>query len=220
MKVFQYLCLMVSLLICSSESNASTGVFAVLDGGVSYAEKFKDKEGRDDYFNKRPRSAPVYKAKVGYRFNEYLRTYVSVAQIGQHKFTHVQDSGEVNSQKVSSTVGMLNVNYDLVFARLKDFTPYLTLGVGAARNKAGNYDVSSLGYISGKKKTNFAWTVGLGGNFDITKTFFMDLSYQYYDLGKVTTSNQALINGNVGGTDPVKTKFKTNAFTMGLGMNF
>jgi len=204
MKVFQYLCLVVSLLVCSSESKASTGAFAVLDGGVSYAEKFKDKEGRDDYFNKRPRSAPIYTAKMGYRFNQYLRTYVSVAQIGQHKFTHVQDSGEVNSQKVSSTVGMLNLNYDLVFARLKDFTPYLTLGMGAARNKAGNYTNSSGSYISGKKKTNFAWSVGVGGNFDITKTFFMDLSYQYYDLGKVTTSNQAFINGELMETDPVR----------------
>lgn len=63
------------------------------------------------------------------------------------------------------------------------------------------------------KKTGFAWNVGLGGMYNISSDFGIDLAYRYRDLGKVK------IGKDTAGKD-VSKKLKSHNVTVGVVYKF
>lgn len=123
---------------------------------------------------------------------------------------------------------MANVYYD--FRNSSSFTPYVSAGVGASFNKlnVSERDSSAVSGNASDKKTDFAWSLGLGVNYEINKNLDLDLAYRYMDLGKVdTTVAYAWAGQYTGGTlfngatvSDYEAKLKTHDFTVGLRYKF
>jgi len=71
----------------------------------------------------------------------------------------------------------------------KTIIPYVTAGVGIARNKAGDFVSLDTITLKGKTNTSFVWNVGAGVKYNLNRNFALDLSYRYIDLGSIKTDN-------------------------------
>lgn len=175
-------------------------------GWFDAANEFKAHEPEDgtqfSYVKKKPKGDPavVPNILVGYRFNEYFSADIN-AQYRKFKYEAIRDlDGGINkfkqqfNQEVKNYSLFLNANLGVPTGTL--FTPYVTAGIGYARNSGDLASVVTnlntgkvdpdLGFKSpGKKTNNFAWNAGLGAKVKVNKNFDLDLSYRYLDLGKV-----------------------------------
>ena len=106
-----------------------------------------------------------------------------------------------NYVKVKSYVAMANLYYDI--GEYDGFTPYVMVGAGVAKNKAGKVNGSGFDSeqpaenvsisVPGATKSNFAYKVGLGSRYELSEEVSLDLRYQFVNLGKFKTgSTQAL----------------------------
>ena len=82
-----------------------------------------------------------------------------------------------------------NVYYDINTGT--KFIPYVGAGIGVGfirtKNSVEFYEGSdwySSGDIGSKTVTNFAWNIGLGLGYEITKNVALDVGYRFADLGK------------------------------------
>ncbi len=150
------------------------------------------------------KKSAIFGIEGGYKMNENFRFGLGLNFANGMKF---KDDGNLKDSKVKSLILETNAYYDI--ADFNGFTPYLTAGVGVARNKVsgGNTSDSSsdssgevnggpndtkpkgniLSNTDGKslKKTGLAWNIGFGGMYNIDPEFGVDLAYRYRDLGKV-----------------------------------
>ena len=150
-----------------------------------------------------------------------------------------KDDGTLKDAKVKSLILETNAYYDI--ADFNGFTPYLTAGVGVARNKLSSATTVSAGTIKGTaiptgstagnafagsgssttsgssskslKKTGFAWNIGFGGMYNINPEFGVDLAYRYRDLGKVKI-------GKDSSNKDVSKKLKSHNVTVGVVYKF
>lgn len=86
---------------------------------------------------------------------------------------------------------MVNTYYD--FDTGTNFTPYVSLGVGAAFLKYERTGLVSSGDndnadINSKSKTRFAYAAGIGGNYKITDSWSADIVARYTYGGKISVS--------------------------------
>lgn len=128
---------------------------------------------------------------------------------------------------VKSQSLMANVYYD--FKNTSDFTPYVSAGIGASFNKLDVTEYQAVYATSANdKKTDFAWSVGVGVNYALDKDLDLDLGYRYVDLGKVNASTLVAWNGSydgvtsfVGATaSDYEAKLKSHDFSIGLRYKF
>jgi opacity protein-like surface antigen len=157
------------------------------------------------------KKSAIFGIEGGYKMNENFRFGLGLNFANGMKF---KDDGTLKDAKVKSLILETNAYYDI--ADFNGFTPYLTAGVGVARNKLSSATTVSAGTIKGTaiptgstggnvfagsgssttsgssskslKKTGFAWNVGFGGMYNIDPEFGVDLAYRYRDLGKVKIS--------------------------------
>jgi len=145
------------------------------------------------------KKSAIFGIEGGYKMNENFRFGLGLNFANGMKF---KDDGPQKGAKVSSVILETNAYYDI--ADFNCFTPYLTAGVGVARNKkvsgARNVDggpnnttpkgniISTTTDSKSLKKTGFAWNIGFGGMYNIAPEFGVDLAYRYRDLGKVKIS--------------------------------
>jgi len=61
----------------------------------------------------------------------------------------------------------------------KQFEPYIMGGLGAAWNKA-----DSTAVTKGDSKVSFAWTLGAGIGYRLSRCWDLDLGYRFADLGE------------------------------------
>lgn len=97
-----------------------------------------------------------------------------------------------------SVVTMLNLSANM--GSLGRFTPYVTAGIGYAKNSfkiKGN--IYSYNYNSSEASTNnFAYKLGLGTKISLTESFDLDFRYQFMDLGKYKTGSCKIGQQNFG----------------------
>lgn len=127
-----------------------------------------------------------------------LRTEVEYTRNGNAKksrsYREESDDYEYSEKfdiKLKSQALLFNAYYD--FDTQTAFTPYIGFGLGFARLKGTmsyNYeDAYEETNISGSKnRTNFAWQIGAGIAYDISKNVAIDLGYRYMDYGKLSTN--------------------------------
>jgi opacity protein-like surface antigen len=92
---------------------------------------------------------------------------------------------------------MVNVYYDL--GQLGGFVPYVGAGVGLAYNRMADYSLpwaSTTPYaVHGANDLSLAWSLMVGGGYQISDRAIIDLGYRYIDFGSAATAR----NDNWGG---------------------
>ena len=185
------------------------------DAGVQiFGKKFKGKQDGPYFDAKKPDESMILSFGGGYKFTDNLRTDLSFA------YSEAKVESFPINHKVKSYTLFLNGYYD--FKVSDTFTPYVTAGVGLARNKSGDlrYAVpgpqSDISY-KGKTKNNFAWNAGLGVQMNVAKNLDVDLGYKYLDLGKTQFEDghkpHLVFPGD-------KIKMKSHRITLGVVCNF
>jgi opacity protein-like surface antigen len=165
---------------------------------------------------------------VGYQVNNWFRFDVTGEYRGGSQFQSlyvINDVGNTGTGtfagkgptqladfyrgSISSLVGLFNGYADL--GTWYGITPYVGAGVGLARNTLsgmtdqgvvtiGGVSGPSGGYFSDGSKTNFAWALMAGLDFNVTQNLKLELGYRYLDLGKYGSGGSNCLNGTgVGG---------------------
>jgi outer membrane protein OmpA-like peptidoglycan-associated protein len=168
---------------------------------------------------------------VGYRFSPLFRSDVTLDYIPS---LHVSGhnsllTGVSNSADLSALVGLLNGYLDLDGLKpgmLGPLQPYLTAGLGIARDDLGRTTYSATGLPSGaltqngSTRTNFAWGVGAGVGYALTSNLTIDLAYKYLDLGEMRTGSVGTVFGASIATTPIKADLQVHTVMLGLRFAF
>jgi opacity protein-like surface antigen len=142
----------------------------------------------------------VLDMSIGYLWNEWLRTEISLAYRpgfefeGKSNFSQVDtDFAQTVEADLKSFSGMLvGIVKPLALFGLEKWTvePILTAGLGFAHNSIDSmvytFPSTTTTTPSGDH-TDFAWTVGAGFAYALTDNIDVELLYRYSDLGEVRT---------------------------------
>jgi len=173
---------------------ATEDYFVQFNGGYAHGMKSVKGSNSANSFNSTGKSA-LYGLEAGYKFNDNFRASLSFDYLPGFEASATTQPGVTASKtKVKSYALMLNGYYDI--ADFSGFTPYLTAGIGAARNKTGSTSITG-GTVSGATKNSFAAKAGLGVKYDINSSFAVDLRYQFQYLGAFKTSSYTSTAGNI-----------------------
>jgi opacity protein-like surface antigen len=91
---------------------------------------------------------------------------------------------------VKSHALMLNAYWDL--GNHRGFVPYVGAGIGIARNEMSNVYFTNSPFFNevlGQDKTNFAWSLMAGVEYQFSNRWSMDMGYRYIDLGSAVSDN-------------------------------
>ncbi|MCV6638212.1 outer membrane protein [Candidatus Albibeggiatoa sp. nov. NOAA] len=128
-------------------------------------------------------------------------------------------SFSVNSQMDAMTF-MANVLYD--FDLDSPIMPYVKAGIGVAKIDTDvTLDIQptfsqfgiGLWHYPDNDDTNFAWSLGFGARYAFQDNLYLDLEYQYMDMGEAAT--QVDVNG-----DHVEADLKSHEITVGISYRF
>jgi len=152
---------------------------------------------------------------VGYEWNSWLRFDATAEYRAKARVTALGTYQPVTPGPVfvdqyegnlKSWVFLANGYVDL--GTWDCFTPFVGAGVGGAWNTIANFtDVSptvpggggsSFGIGRNVSQWNMAWALYAGVTYNVTKTFKVDMTYRYLNLGSV--QNTIDCNGGCGGT--------------------
>jgi opacity protein-like surface antigen len=159
-------------------------------------------------------SSPLFDLGVGYQFNNWFRTDVTVQYRGRANFhgsasttafagSALEDNFTASK---SETVVMANGYVDL--GTWWCVTPYIGAGIGASYNRISDFRDDGFGndfgvarpvsfvYASDAGKWNFAWALHAGLGYKVTPDATVELGYSYMNLGDATTG----VNANFAGT--------------------
>ncbi|HTT78301.1 MAG TPA: outer membrane beta-barrel protein [Stellaceae bacterium] len=145
---------------------------------------------------------------IGYRFSPLLRGDVTVDDLPSLSVhgTTTQPGSPTGTAPLSLIVVLANGYLDLnglypgAFGR---FEPYVTAGLGFARNDVGNFSGSfTVGPLAGvtfsevgSVQTNFAWGVGAGVGYPLAPDLSLDIGYRYLDVGDVRSGTTETVLG-------------------------
>jgi opacity protein-like surface antigen len=191
-------------------------------------------------------SSTSFDLGVGYQVNNWLRFDVTGEYRGGAQFQSlymINDAGntpgptqlaEFYRGNISSLVGLVNGYVDI--GTWYGVTPYVGAGVGLARNTLSGMTDQGLvtftstgtspsgGYFGDGSKTNFAWALMTGLDFNVTQNLKLELGYRYLDLGKFGSGASNCLNGTGAGTGfacavnyvSSKNDLASNDFRLGL----
>jgi opacity protein-like surface antigen len=192
---------------------------AVLSTTALSAAAYENSNGKDFYFgvnagyakgvkpgkdyNGKMGNSGIFGIEAGYNVNNNFRTSLSMDYAPSFTAKNTESSTELGaSTKVKSLVTMINLYADIT--NYNGLTPYLTAGLGIARNKSGKTtltyqgDSASNSSSDGTTKTNAAFKVGFGAKYAVNSDVDLDIRYQYVDAGKFkTVSNSNSPEGKV-----------------------
>jgi opacity protein-like surface antigen len=145
----------------------------------------------------------VIGAGVGYRVAPNIRTDLALAYRGGFDLDQ-SDAGAPPTTfrgKIRSWALMLNGYYD--FDAGGPWKPYVTGGIGVARNKvktisATNPAAATLPalfsnfQLAGDTDTSFAWTLGAGVGYTVSPGMTLEVGYRYVDLGDLKIPSQTV----------------------------
>ena len=207
----------LSIAMADVSPSKSASYYGKVEAGGTVYTKLSDQTFK--FTNSKVDKGYAIGAEAGYRFDNNLRLGLNFGyqQNKSPSRTQAEVTGtnpvpklDFKMGKIKSGSAILNIYYD--FKELTpNLTPYLTIGLGAARNKVSKssvmYDEKDEGTIIGglvmpsmstqgkssvnyksNSKSNFAWNAGFGGLYKIDTNLHLDVSYKYKDLGKVSTS--------------------------------
>jgi opacity protein-like surface antigen len=125
---------------------------------------------------------------------------------------------------LESTSWMVSLLKDF---KMKQFSPYIGVGVGVADNKVSGFTFTdtvggvTYGAQGGKASGNFAWQLIGGVAYQLTPKLAADLSYTYVDLCRVkTNSGDFTLNGVPQGAALDGTKGSLTASELRVGLRY
>ena len=137
--------------------NMSQG-YAVMQAGMGF--------GRKDY-----KEAAVFALGAGYHLNRLLKSDLTIG---------MRAWGKVKKDDYKADVwtipALMNVYASIPYGR---FEPYVMGGLGVAWNKA-----DSTALTKSDDRMSFAWTMGAGVGYRVSRCWELDLGYRYADLGQ------------------------------------
>jgi opacity protein-like surface antigen len=171
---------------------------------------------------------------LGYRFNPWLRVDGTLEYRGGSQLQSLYTLTDVNNPlyggptqfadfyraNLSSVVGLLNGYVNLPTAW--GVSPFVGAGIGFADNNLSGFTDQGIayspfgplapsgGYFSNGTKTNFAWTLIAGLDFDILPNLKLEASYRYLNYGKIASGASNCLGGGFGGV--------FNAASCGIGV--
>ncbi|WP_353572383.1 outer membrane protein [Candidatus Albibeggiatoa sp. nov. BB20] len=134
--------------------------------------------------------------------------------------SRTEQSFSVNSQMDALTF-MGNAIYDFDIQG-SPLMPYVKAGIGFAKiDTEATLDIQptfsqfgiGLWQYPDDDTTNFAWSLGFGARYAIQDNLYLDLEYQYIDMGEAAT--QVDVNG-----DHVEADLQSHEITLGLNYHF
>lgn len=141
-------------------------------------------------------SGSSYSGAFGGRFDNYrLEAEVSY----RNNDTDNSILGSIDTMELKNSVAMINLSYD--FRNSSRFTPYIGGGIGASYGSAKiNFDNGIDTLTADGDDIVFAYQVGGGLSFDITKSIALTMDYRYLDTGNYKL--ETVVNGiDVGHVD-------------------
>jgi opacity protein-like surface antigen len=163
-----------------------------IKANVGYAVPTKLSDGPDGYIaSKKPNNAALYGIGAGYKFNDKFLTYVDYTHVGNMKYSADVD-GDNYKQNIKADLVNLNIQYNI--KNDSKFVPYVKAGIGSSRNAVGTYirtnnTTNEVEYTQESNAQNqFTWNVGAGVDYKINEKVALGTSYQYYNLGKIKSS--------------------------------
>lgn len=175
----------------------------------------------------RPTDIQIFGLAFGYKFNPNVRSEIAFyhsRSFHYHNPAKQQEPKNVDhlaDQK--SRVNALFLNFYLESNEIENFTPYIGLGIGVSRNKAGTlYDIMKqqnkpdIRAVAneGDTKNNFAFNLGGGLTYKLSPKLDWELiSYKYYDLGLLSTKADSV-------GDKMKTGLRVHTLSTGIKIKF
>ena len=169
----------------------------------------------NSFYNPTISASSLFDVGVGYQINNWLRMDVTGEYRGGSHFQVLEQVGvpSTSSQfadfyrgNLSSMVGLVNGYVDA--GTWYGITPYVGAGVGVARNTLSGVTDTGFaypgggapgsptgGYLDNGSKTNFAWALMAGLDFNVTQNLKLDIGYRYLNLGKFTSGASHCFNG-------------------------
>ena len=169
----------------------------------------------NSFYNPSMSGSVLFDAGVGYQINNWLRFDVTGEyRTGSHfqgvEQVAIPSLGYQNADfyrgNVSSFIGLVNGYVDI--GTWYGITPFVGAGVGFSSNTlSGMTDAGGFtypgngfgfptgGYFSDGTKTNFAWALMAGLDFNVTQNLKLELGYRYLDYGKVQSGSSHCFNG-------------------------
>ena len=170
-----------------------------------------------DYISsKKPKPAPFYGIGGGYKITENLRVGGTVATFNAFKqranvanatmfaaFLNQPIPIEIPATeryKLSTGMVMADAQYD--FKNFNNFTPYVSMQLGYANNKASSYRVTNnitpgIYYTAEDEHThNIAYGVGFGVSYKLKHNMIVGVGYNFLDLGKFKNHKLDYYNNN------------------------
>jgi len=159
--------------------------------------------GTRQFYDQSLSDAWLVGAGVGYRFNPWFRTDLTVDYEAPTDFNAKAPCliacaalpYSIESGRVSAWTILANAYFDL--GTWAGFTPYVGAGIGTSNVRLSNYygynppfffPTASVG--SNASTWNFSWAVMAGASIDITQNWLLDVNYRYLSLGDVNTVDQ------------------------------
>ena len=170
----------------ADDSHMLPGFYGRLDTGGSFSTSANKNFGDND-----AGSAGIIGAGLGYRFNENLRTDLTLGYrtgYSAHNSTVVFGNTLSGHADLNSFDALANVYYDI--GKYGAFTPYVGGGIGFASNNVDTAQVTYIGNsasINSASETSFAWQLGFGTAVELTDTLALDVGYRYFDGGEFQT---------------------------------
>jgi opacity protein-like surface antigen len=134
-------------------------------------------------------------AGIGYRFSENFRSDIAYSYRGGPEIMDHDGAGTAITTKIKSSALFLNGYFDFP-TKWQKAKPYAGAGVGWANNQLSDTSyVNPFGAntLRGGTVNNFAWDVGLGLGFEVSKGMIIDIGYRYVDLGKAKLDSQTAL---------------------------
>ncbi|MBO6757852.1 MAG: porin family protein [Roseibium sp.] len=164
---------------------------------------------------------------VGYKFNNYLRTdltidYEAPAEVTGYAVCGACTGGfSKETAEIDVWTVMLNGYVDL--GTWYNITPYVGAGIGAAWvNTSDQVSVNpgfgTTSYDGSNAEWNFAWALMAGASYAFTPNWSLDAGYRYKDLG--TAKTVRLHNVGTGGSRIEYEDLTAHEFRLGARYTF
>lgn len=229
-KNFFTLILTIGAVFITTAAYADNLYYAKMAIGTGVSNKLN----QEDYNKKRIKNSRIISIGIGKELGNNFDVDLTANFIDRQVFKHIIYSpsvldGRYVTQKFSSRAILLNGTYN--FCTPYVIHPYLSLGVGAAKNKAGSYSTyNSIDQIKssqyGNRVNSFAYSFAGGVKYKI-QPFELFLEYRHLNLGRFSTKHKSVAIDLTNHLTPIteygpaiKTRIKYNAINIGIKVSF
>jgi opacity protein-like surface antigen len=215
--------LILTAQLANAENNSLYSNFVTIKAGFAQASGLGGNLQKDSVD-----PASVGGLEVGRAFTDMFAVSLEYSRRGKSEASKYIDQDTMHAWSVKSETFMVNLSANLM--NDSKIMPYVKLGIGASKNKAGNYleseyqgsSLSEQMSYPGKTKTKFAYQVGAGLSIPTNDRFDAQIEYMFVDRGRVKTEAGYYMMGEPSLVpDSAKTaKLRDHVITLGIKIKF